>query len=110
MNPFVLLMVGVIVAGFGAAVLLTGYMAAKQSPYPSTNLQIAIGAVLLGAGFDMPILRGPAGYDELIIAGEVTRQSYTHQIGDTVFWATVSTGGEFTFMVGPKGTRRERCS
>jgi hypothetical protein len=50
MNPFVLLLVGSIVAGFGAAVLLKGYMAAEQSPYPSTNLRIAVGAVLLGAG------------------------------------------------------------
>jgi hypothetical protein len=50
MNPFVLLLVGSIFAGFGAAVLLKGYRAAKQSLYPSTNLRIASGAVLLGAG------------------------------------------------------------
>ena len=50
MNPFALLLVGSIFAGFGAAVLLKGHMAAKQSLYPSTNLRMAIGAVLLGAG------------------------------------------------------------
>jgi hypothetical protein len=50
MKPYVLLLVGSIFAGFGAVVLLKGYMATKQWPYPSTNLRLAIGALLLGAG------------------------------------------------------------
>jgi hypothetical protein len=30
----------------------------------------------------------------------------THQVGDTVFWATVSTAGEVTFIGRPKGDKK----
>jgi hypothetical protein len=32
----------------------------------------------------------------------------THQVGDTVFWATVSTAGEFTFIGHPKGDKKRK--